>query len=233
MVATPAIRPDTTHGLLGKPTPDLALRLCGTSKDGQVVRLAASKCTIGSAATCTLRLRAPGVAPVHCLILRGSRGMAVRTWSPDMSLNGNKFVDSPLISGDRLKIGPIELEVVESPAALAANNADTSRHEPVAETLFNQTVADHQAWLRERALLEKRLQQQISEVEDLRQALESVRRESEQSSELERQLADTEIQQLHEKVAQLDQQLRSDRANAEKTTLLKQQQWEIRATPAS
>ena len=42
-------------------------------RDGQIVRLRAAKCTVGSGPQCTLRLRARGVGPLHCLIVRGPR----------------------------------------------------------------------------------------------------------------------------------------------------------------
>ncbi|MBW3597787.1 MAG: hypothetical protein KY475_10990 [Planctomycetes bacterium] len=51
--------------LSGRPTGNLALRVCGTEYDGLVVRLAAPTCTIGAGESCTLRLHARGVAPVH------------------------------------------------------------------------------------------------------------------------------------------------------------------------
>jgi hypothetical protein len=94
---------------------NLALRVCGTEYDGHIVRLVARKCTIGSGENCTLRLRACGVERVHCVILRGERGLAVRRWSRRTRLNGGAFLDAPLRPGDKLGIGPLELEVVESP----------------------------------------------------------------------------------------------------------------------
>jgi hypothetical protein len=99
---------------------DLALRVCGTEHDGRIVRLHARKCTIGSGESCTLRLRARGIERVHCLIVRGARGAAVRRWSQRTRLNGGAFLDAPLIPGDRLGIGPLELEVVETPVASAS-----------------------------------------------------------------------------------------------------------------
>jgi hypothetical protein len=93
---------------------DLVLQICSNSRHGQIVRLKAPKCTIGSAANCTLRLRARGVAPLHCLILRGPGGAAVRRWSPDTLLNHQAFTDAPLAPGDRLSVGPVELEVLSS-----------------------------------------------------------------------------------------------------------------------
>jgi hypothetical protein len=106
----------------GPPAEDLRLQIIGSSHDGQIVRLAAAKCTIGSAVGCTLRLRAGGVRSVHCLILRGSTGTVARSWAPNTRLNGQPFRDAPLVPGDRLSIGPIELAVLPS--------ADTDEEPP-------------------------------------------------------------------------------------------------------
>jgi hypothetical protein len=112
MVATTAepCRPKTFDIAGG----DLVLQICGNSRHGQIVRLKAPKCTIGSAANCTLRLRARGVAPLHCLILRGPGGAVVRRWSPDTLLNHQAFTDAALSPSDRLSVGPVELEVLSS-----------------------------------------------------------------------------------------------------------------------
>ena len=99
--------------LLGSTPGDLALRIRGTSRNGQVVRLSSNKCTVGSDRRCTLRLQAPGVGPLHCLILRGEKQTIVRRWSNDTRLNGRAFTDSPLFPGDRLGIGSIEFEILD------------------------------------------------------------------------------------------------------------------------
>ena len=104
----------TTSLVQGRAAGDLSLRIVGTLRDGQIVRLSAPKCTIGSAKGCTLRLRCAAVQPLHCVILRGSRGTVVRSWSARTRLNGQRFCDALLAAGDRLKIGPIELEVLSS-----------------------------------------------------------------------------------------------------------------------
>ncbi len=93
---------------------DLVLRVCGPPRDGQIVRLRSAKCTIGCGSRCTLRLRAVGVAPLHCLILRGRGGTVVRRWAADTRLNQRPFTDAQLSPGDRLSIGPIELDVVST-----------------------------------------------------------------------------------------------------------------------
>ncbi len=42
--------------------------------------------------------------------------MVVRSWHPDTRLNGRPFADARLAAGDRLRVGPIEFEVL-GPAA--------------------------------------------------------------------------------------------------------------------
>jgi hypothetical protein len=103
----PALPPERASG-------ELAFRVCGTEHDGRIVRLHARKCTIGSGESCTLRLRARGIEPLHCVIIRGEQGTAVRRWSPRTRLNGGVFLDAPLHRGDRIGMGPLELELIES-----------------------------------------------------------------------------------------------------------------------
>ena len=98
--------------LLGAPSGDLVLRLCNTAQQGRLIRLSASKCSIGAACDDTLRLNGAGVAPAHCLILRGRDQTVVRSWSAATRLNDRPCVDSPLKIGDRLGVGAIELEVI-------------------------------------------------------------------------------------------------------------------------
>ena len=105
---------------------EIVLRVRGTSRDGQIVRLRSPKCTIGSARHCTLRLAAHGVQPLHCLILRGNRGMLVRRWAPGTLLNGRGFTDAELAPGDCLSIGPIELEVLQHDGSPATQSRTPS-----------------------------------------------------------------------------------------------------------
>jgi|GEM_PF-2617693 len=104
-----------SFSVLGSPADELSLRIHGTAYDGQIVRLRSQKCTVGSGKRCTLRLRAHGIGPLHCLILRGVAGTVVRSWSPNTRLNGSSFEDARLSTGDRLSFGPIELEVLSEP----------------------------------------------------------------------------------------------------------------------
>ena len=108
--------PKCTSCLLDtQPLAPFHMRLSGTSRDGESIQLSTAKCTIGSAPGSTLRLRAPGVQPLHCLILRGPRGVVARAVAADSRLNGVPFRDARLTPGDRLSLGPIEF-VIETPA---------------------------------------------------------------------------------------------------------------------
>ena len=99
--------------LLGADAGALTLRVCGGSHRGRLISIRSPKCTIGSAAGCTLRLRAAGVRPLHCWILRGPAGTVVRRCTAGTLLNGLTYEDAPLQNGDRLRVGPVELEIIE------------------------------------------------------------------------------------------------------------------------
>ena len=92
---------------------NLILRVRGSGHDGRLIHIRAAKCTIGSAAGCTLRLRAANVGPLHCWILRGAAGAVVRRLHGRTTLNGAALDEATLSSGDRLRLGSVELEVVE------------------------------------------------------------------------------------------------------------------------
>jgi hypothetical protein len=102
------------------PTSALTLRVCGTPQDGRLVRLNGVKCSIGSDSQCTLRLRAAGVSPFHCLIVRGPERTIVRRWSDDTRLNGEPFTAAMLHVGDHLTVGSVEFEVVDGIGSAAS-----------------------------------------------------------------------------------------------------------------
>jgi hypothetical protein len=118
---------DRSSRVQGSPPGDLRLQVVGSARDGQIVELAAAKCAIGSAAGCTLRLRARGVRPVHCLILRGANGTVARSWAPNTRINGQPFRDALLEAGDRLSIGPVEFEVLPAKEGPLSDPTDAGR----------------------------------------------------------------------------------------------------------
>src|SRR3954464_5874373 len=90
---------------------EMTLRVRAPRHEAREVRIRSPKCTIGSAAGCTLRLRARGVGGLHCWILRGAGGTVIRRMSGRASLNGAHFDEAMLTAGDRLTIGPVEMLV--------------------------------------------------------------------------------------------------------------------------
>jgi hypothetical protein len=98
--------------LLAEPG-QMTLRVHGPGGQERMAQIRSPKCTVGSAAGCTLRICAPGVGPLHCWILRGPAGTLVRRLHGRATLNGSTFDEVPLKVGDRLRIGSVELETIE------------------------------------------------------------------------------------------------------------------------
>src|SRR2546423_11243115 len=90
---------------------EMRLRVRAPRHEAREVRIRSPKCTVGSAAGCTLRLRARGVGGLHCWILRGAQGSIVRRLHGSVTLNGAQFDEAPVKIGDRLQIGSVELEI--------------------------------------------------------------------------------------------------------------------------
>src|SRR5262245_31265959 len=91
----------------------LTLRVHGRGQQGRLVRIRSAKCTVGSTAGCTLRLGCASVAPLSCWILRGPLGTVIRRLHGSAALNGSAFDEAHLQTGDRVRIGAVELEIVE------------------------------------------------------------------------------------------------------------------------
>jgi hypothetical protein len=82
-------------------------RLSGTRK-----ALGSALTLLGSADGCDLRLDVEGVLPVHCAIVCGPAGFAVRTWHGAVTLlNGKPVAEGPIHDDDLLAVGPFEFRV--------------------------------------------------------------------------------------------------------------------------
>ncbi len=92
----------------------LAFRVVGR-RSVPIVRLRSLPCTIGAGERCTLRLRGAGIAHLHCGITSLDHQIIVQRLAVDTWLNGRSFRSAPLKQGDILRIGPVELEVIELP----------------------------------------------------------------------------------------------------------------------
>jgi hypothetical protein len=175
------------------------------------VRLKSAKCTIGAGERSTLRLRARGVRPVHCLVLRGPGGTVIRRWDSDTRLNGRAFTDAELLPGDRLDVGAIGLEVLQTggmPATYAITQPQTSPAQPPYPGLVDRRklanlsarlqLANRQGRQRARRLLEQ--------LRSLRTALNEARQTLELRQREQRATQDEEAAKLHQRAEQLDAQ---------------------------
>jgi hypothetical protein len=91
---------------------DVRLRVHGGTRDLEMIPLVAGNHAIGSGPKCSVRLRDAGVGPMHGLITLDDRGARVRRWAGGTFLNGRTFVEETLLAGDRLSVGPIDLEII-------------------------------------------------------------------------------------------------------------------------
>ena len=101
----------------------LKFRVQGPGCQGRIVQIRSSKCTIGSAAGCTLRLHSPHVPRLACWIVRGTEKIAARRFEGALTVNGAAFELVELKPGDRLLVGNIELELL--PSGPAEDTTDT------------------------------------------------------------------------------------------------------------
>ncbi len=208
--------------LLGSPSGELAFSILTGEHKGRQVRIRGAKCTIGSGRGCTLRLRARGIQPVHCWILRGAGGTIVRRRHRDTQLNGCTFEDSILSPGDRLRIGSVELEVTACPTWSAGWSAETSHPTPVYDEL------DRQRWERttressesidrlrgEMQNLERRATSQLAELNSLvgrvsteRDSLQDQLRRTEYDASSQRDTFFLDKQRLESSLAAAEQEL--------------------------
>jgi hypothetical protein len=181
---------------------------------------------------CTLRLRSRAVGPLHCLVLRGPGGTLVRRWSPDTRLNGSAFTDAPLLPGDCLNVGPIDLEVVATgqTASSPIPAGDAAAEEFAAaqrdfEHLRRQFEEQRQAWKSQRAETQQLSDQQAKEL-DAREARATAERLALEQDRRQLDAQRTEAQQqIAERAERLDA-LQAELEGREESLQRRRQQWE-------
>lgn len=191
--------------------------------DGQQQRLAmpAGKATLGAGAGCAVPIRFPGVGPLHCVLFPSSSGWRVRRWSSETLLNGGMFAEAAIEAGDRLQIGPVEVEFVgdELPSSPpperepVADEASSAGDEPIAprdaaqDDVFDYVPVVKGADLSaEHAVLGERLAEHCDRLEELeRQLAECIAQQDESRrglGDLRQQIADVRHELAH--AGQLD-----------------------------
>lgn len=93
--------------------PTLALRVCSEEHFGTTIQMVSPNLTIGASDSCFLRIRAEGVEPLHCLIVRERDAINFRNGSAVTLVNGQPASGANLQLGDRLTIGPVTFELID------------------------------------------------------------------------------------------------------------------------
>lgn len=94
----------------GKP---MRLKIHGPAED-RTIDLRWGKSSLGSSEGCDIRIAQPGVAPVHCLLMLSPGCAWVYRWATELQLNGESITCSPIIPGDILSVGPVNVELVDT-----------------------------------------------------------------------------------------------------------------------
>lgn len=98
---------------------DVRLKVLTGGRAGTTVRIAGPKFFIGRSAACHLRPRSEAIGEYHCALVLGPDQVTVFDFGSDDGtyVNGQRIASpTPLNSGDHLRIGPLEFEVVIAPA---------------------------------------------------------------------------------------------------------------------
>lgn len=107
---TTLIAPDEGRTETASPPPAPRLRLRRAGRGEQTIELRNGKHTIGSSPRCQVRLPVGESQPLQCLLsLEAGVGVVTR-WATGVLVNGREFAKHELRDGDRLSIGPWEIE---------------------------------------------------------------------------------------------------------------------------
>lgn len=123
---------------------NMKLKVLAGAKEGTLVPLKRSKFLIGRASECTLRAGSDAISRRHCVILTTDEGVAVRDLGSRNGtlVNGVKISkETPLRDGDRVRIGPLEFEVVAE--ASAAKGEKKPKVKSVAEAVDRAASQSH------------------------------------------------------------------------------------------
>lgn len=99
----------------------MKLKVLAGAKEGTEIPLKRSKFLIGRSSECTLRAGSDAISRRHCVVLTRDDGVSVRDLGSRNGtlVNGERIEsETPLSIGDRLKVGPLEFEMIGSGAEI-------------------------------------------------------------------------------------------------------------------
>jgi len=116
----------------------------GSTHHGRRLELQSSRILVGSSPGCTLRLVARGVAPHHCLIIRGRERTVFRAINGRLLHNGKATGSGVLHPGDLLAIGPVTLRFAPDSNRNGDDGSDVEhRFSERGDHAFNQCDVGH------------------------------------------------------------------------------------------
>jgi pSer/pThr/pTyr-binding forkhead associated (FHA) protein len=116
---------------------DVHLKVLVGSNAGATVKVVGPRFYVGRSAECHLRPRSDAVGRLHCVVAVYDDCVTVCDLHSRNGtyVNGQRIAhETPLNSGDRLKIGPLEFEIV-----IRNDNSTTSRHAGTARISADET----------------------------------------------------------------------------------------------
>jgi len=172
------------------PLPEVRLEIRGGGSRAAAYSMADVDFLIGSVPGCDLRVPGVDLPPVLCLLARRPGGVTLRKLAPTqpLFLNGQPVTSTPLVHGDRVSVGKVELVVhIHKPAQPGTRHPE----QPAAAPLTPKALA----------AAKQQLQEQVAQFQD------AVARFKTEAHSME-----TQQQQHHEKLqtraAQLDERQR-------------------------
>ena len=142
------------------------LKILQGSNVGNEIKVPVPKCLIGRGDECNLRPQSDAISRRHCVIISTDHEVAVRDLNSRNGtyVNGERIAeDTVLLTGDLLKVGPLEFElIVEQTAAKIKRTKVTDVKEAAARTAEGSSVSattelgDVGQWLEEAEETEKK-----------------------------------------------------------------------------
>lgn len=95
----------------------IEFRVSRAGESRRRLRLTGNRYTFGNAEGCAIRLNDPSLRPMHAVLIREAGRIVVRAYSVPIDVNGQRTTEANLHSGDVLRLGVYEFELIAVPNA--------------------------------------------------------------------------------------------------------------------
>lgn len=170
-----------------------------SSAERRTVKIAGTRCSIGSSSNCNLRLLAAGIEPLHCSILRGPGRAYLQRWAGDLRVNGQSVSEADLKTGDEIQLGELTLQIESDGTEMDfEGGTENNRARITCDLRANETSTSES---------EQKIQQLLSDLRDAKSSLES--------AELREKESDQRCQSLRQALAIAEQSANNFRSQVE------------------